>query len=193
MSIRKFFKLTRVGTKAALVGGTVYIYYDAGLWRSSDETIENYAKVKTSVRGLYESTPKEVQKWAEYATSTAASNVEPYTKAVGDFRKEWLNFDMTFITEKGDGVVKPTWNRGVAWTFETLKDSPDTIQRWGNTGWQKMTELVNDTSSPASGSSDTQQNQHYTTTTLFVAAVSTLKLHKLCIDMLVRQVVKSPR
>ncbi len=70
----------RVGTKATLAGGTMYIYYDAGLWKSSDETIENYSQFKKDVQTLYDSTPISTQKWVDYATSTVTTNVEPYTK-----------------------------------------------------------------------------------------------------------------
>jgi len=58
----------------------VYIYYEAGLWKSSDETIVNYEKFKKNNRDLYESSPEDVKKWVEYSVSTVNANVEPYVK-----------------------------------------------------------------------------------------------------------------
>jgi len=62
-------------------------------------------------------------------------------QAASEFRKEWLNFDMSWLTASGDGIVKPAWNNGVSWTVEALADSPQTIQKWGSMGWQKVSEL----------------------------------------------------
>lgn len=69
----------RISTKAGLAGGTVYLYYEAGLWRGTDETIENYAKLQKDVNALYEANP-DVKKWVEYISSSVSSNVKPYTE-----------------------------------------------------------------------------------------------------------------
>jgi hypothetical protein len=58
----------------------MYIYYEAGLWKGSDETIQNYEKFKKDSQALYKSTPADFQKWVEYANSTVSTNVQPYTK-----------------------------------------------------------------------------------------------------------------
>jgi len=145
-----------VGTKAGLAGGTVYVYYQAGLWKGSDETIENYAQFKKDVQTLYESTPDDFQKWMDYGASSLSSNVEPYQKKVSDFRKEWLTWDFSFLTESGDGILKPTWNKGVSWTLEVVKDSPDTMSRWGQSGWKMVADLASQTSSAPSPPSQKQ-------------------------------------
>jgi hypothetical protein len=75
-----------------------------------------------------------------------------FLQSVSDFRKEWLNFDLSFITESGDGFLKPTWNRGVSWTVETLKNSPNTLQRWGKTGYQKINEMISTETNESAGS-----------------------------------------
>jgi hypothetical protein len=70
----------RFGTKTGLAGGACYIYYDAGLWKNSDETIVNYEQFKKDVVSAYNKTPEDVQKWGEYCKSTVSVNVEPYSK-----------------------------------------------------------------------------------------------------------------
>lgn len=122
------------------------------------------------MKTLYESTPKDVQKWGDYAASTVQSNVEPYKKvssllitlisliwtltrlpllllqSVADFRQNYLSWapDLSYLKEEGDGIIKPTWNKGVAWTIEVLKDSPQAIKHWSQIGWDKITEFTNE-------------------------------------------------
>ncbi|XP_021950966.1 uncharacterized protein LOC110848138 [Folsomia candida] len=141
MSLRRLGRLTRIGTKAGLAGGTIYLYYETGLWKGSDETIQNYEKFKKDVKLLYESTPSDVQKWAEYGKSSLTENIAPYKKSIADFREQYLSFDLSFLTEEGDGVLKPTWNKGVSWTFESL---PGTLKGWGSSGWKMVSDLATD-------------------------------------------------
>lgn len=68
-----------MSTKAGLAGGTVYLYYEAGLWKGTDETIENYAKLCKDAEVLYNSNP-DVKKWTEYVTSSVTSTLKPYTQ-----------------------------------------------------------------------------------------------------------------
>ncbi len=67
-----------------------------------------------------------------------------FKKAVSDFRKEWLNFDLSSISSPVNGVIKPGWNKGVGWVAEAIADSPETIQNLGKQGWQKITELASE-------------------------------------------------
>lgn len=75
---------------------------------------------------------------------------------MSDFRKEWLNFDMSGLSSPINGVIKPGWNKGLAWVAEAIADSPETIQSWGAAGWQKLTDLASEpqTSSGSPGKSD---------------------------------------
>jgi len=141
MSIGKMFKMTRLGTRAALTGGAVYLYYQAGLWKDSEETIRNYEKLKKDAQQLYDSAPSDLKKWTEYAVDESKTMAKSISKPVSEFRKEWLNFDLSFITQRGgDGALKSTWNKGVIWTFDTIRETPSTLRAWGNSAWHMITE-----------------------------------------------------
>jgi len=140
MALRKLGSLIRISTKAGLAGGTVYLYYEAGLWKGTDETIDNYEQLRKEAQTVYNANP-DVKKWLEYISSSVSSNVKPYSDAVSNFRKEWLNVDLSSVTSPINGVVKPAWNKGVTWTIEAIADSPETIQSLSSTGWQKLKEL----------------------------------------------------
>ncbi|CAL8137956.1 unnamed protein product [Orchesella dallaii] len=140
MALRKMGSLIRISTKAGLAGGTVYLYYEAGLWKGTDETIDNYEKLRKDAEVVYNANP-DVKKWLEYVSSSVSSNVKPYSDAITNFRKEWLNVDLSTVSSPINGVVKPVWNKGVTWTIEAIADSPETIQRLSSTGWEKLKEL----------------------------------------------------
>lgn len=67
-----------------------------------------------------------------------------FKQAVSDFRKEWLNFDLSNVSSPINGVIKPGWNKGVGWVAEAIADSPETIQNLGKQGWQKLSELASE-------------------------------------------------
>jgi len=149
MALRKLGGLLKVTTKAGLAGGTVYLYYEAGLWKGTDETIENYGKLKQEVKKTLDGN-QDVKKWGEYMKSSVCSNIKPYSQAVTDFRKEWLNFDLSRVSSPINGMIKPAWNKGVTWTVETVAELPENIPKWGVTGWQKLQELASPQSTESS-------------------------------------------
>lgn len=46
------------------------------------------------------------------------------------------------MTSPINGVIKPAWNKGVAWVAEALADSPDTIKSVGSKGVKMITEAT---------------------------------------------------
>jgi len=146
MALRKLAGLIKFTTKAGLAGGTIYLYYEAGLWKDTDETIENYDKLQKEVKKTIDGN-QDVKKWGEYITASVSSNVKPYSEAVADFRKEWLNYDVSVVSSPINGMIKPAWNKGVTWTVETVGELPANIPKWGTAGWQKMIELATSSTS----------------------------------------------
>jgi hypothetical protein len=57
-----------------------------------------------------------------------------------------------------DGIIKPTWNKGVAVTFDFIAHSPETLSNLAVTGWNKVYEFATD-------STTTVQTTTTTTTT----------------------------
>jgi len=151
MALRKLGKLIKLSTKVGLTGGTVYLYYEAGLWKGTDETIENYEKLKKELQKNVDAN-QDVKKWAEFISSSVSSNVKPYSEAVANFRKEWLDYDLSVISRPINGMVKPAWNKSVTWTVETVADLPENIPKWGVAGWEKIQDLATQQTSPALGS-----------------------------------------
>lgn len=63
---------------------------------------------------------------------------------MSDFRKEWLDFDFAWLTEPGDGIVKPSWNKGITLFFDFTIAAPSYIKSWSVMGWEKLSSLAND-------------------------------------------------
>lgn len=145
MAFRKLVKLTVFTTKTALGAGTVLYFYESGLWKGSDETIKNYAKLQAEWDAAYKSFPPVIVKCVSEAKETVGSSTAPYTKAVTDFRHEWLP-DLSFVCS-GDGVIKPLWNSGVTWTIKTLANSPETIRNTSAAAWKKIGDMTSESSS----------------------------------------------
>ncbi len=59
----------------------------------------------------------------------------------------FINFLHYALYNLGDGIIKPTWNKGVSWTIEALKESPTTLGNWGKAGWQKVSDFASEQTS----------------------------------------------
>jgi hypothetical protein len=132
-------RLIRVSTKYGVAGGIVYYVYELGLWKNSDETIKNYENFRKDVQGFLDSSPALVE-YVKAAGESAQSSVKPVTEPVSNFRKEWLNFDLSEKTR--DGVIKSAWNKGVDVTIDTIAATPETLKGWTVSGWEKLSELA---------------------------------------------------
>lgn len=66
-----------MSSKAGVVGGTLYVGYESGLWKGTDETIGNLENLKKDADVMCNTYP-DVKKWTEYATSSVDSNLKPY-------------------------------------------------------------------------------------------------------------------
>jgi len=73
----------RFSTKYGLASGSVYVYYQAGLWKSSDETLKNYEILKKDVANFISGYP-ETKKILVSTTESVQSTVAPYTKVMND-------------------------------------------------------------------------------------------------------------
>ncbi len=73
---------SRIGTKSAVGTGVVATFYQAGLWKNSEETIKNYEIQKKNLNGFIDSTPVLVDILSDI--SRFASNaVSPATEVQG--------------------------------------------------------------------------------------------------------------
>lgn len=71
----------RVSTKGGLGGGIAYYYYDLGLWKDSDSTIQNYEILKKDVNAFLDSSPALVE-YVKSASNSVEKSVSSVTEVI---------------------------------------------------------------------------------------------------------------
>jgi len=136
--------ILRKTSRLALGVGIVGLYYESGLWKDSDTTVDNYERLKRGRDEYLSSVPPVVKDIYRDLGRVTGTVVGPVTEKVSDFKKNWLTYDLSWTTDN-DGILKPTWNKGVSITFDFLAHSPETVKSYSVRGWNKLNDVLNNT------------------------------------------------